>query len=189
MNHYNDTQRHALLDLARTSIRHGLDLGRPLEPPHPPHDAALLAPRASFVTLHHEGELRGCIGTLEAQRPLYLDVAHNAYAAAFRDPRFSPLLAPEYADLRLHIAILTPPVPLVTTDEAALLAALRPGVDGVILEEGRHRATFLPAVWAQLPSPEEFLLHLKYKAGLGAGYWSPDLRVSTYQTEAFGDEG
>ncbi len=140
-------------------------------------------PGASFVTLTRHGELRGCIGSLEAWRPLAEDVAANARAAAFRDPRFAPLTAGELAGIRVEVSLLTPAQPLPWRDEAEALAQLRPGIDGVILIAGRHRATFLPQVWEQLPDPANFLAHLKRKAGLAADYWGSDLRLERYTVE------
>lgn len=140
-------------------------------------------PGASFVTLARHGELRGCIGSLEAWRPLAEDVAANARAAAFRDPRFAPLTAGELAGIRVEVSLLTPPQPLPWRDEADALAQLQPHIDGVILSAGRHRATFLPQVWEQLPDPADFLAHLKRKAGLAADYWGSDLRLERYTVE------
>lgn len=181
--------RRLLLGVARRSIAHGLAHGAPL--PVDPHDypPALRTPRATFVTLHLDGELRGCIGTLQAVRLLISDVAHNAFAAAFRDPRFSPVMPEESEGFEVHIEILQPPEELNVASEADLRDALRPGVDGLIFEEGgKHRATFLPSVWAQLPDPAAFILHLKHKAGFRPDYWSPEIRVQRYVTESFGDE-
>ncbi|MEI6413260.1 MAG: AmmeMemoRadiSam system protein A [Pseudomonadota bacterium] len=187
-----ESERTTLLILARSAIEYGLTDHRPPAVDPQSYPAALQAVRASFVTLNREGNLRGCIGQLTATRPLVVDVTENAFAAAFRDPRFSPLTTPELPDLELHISILTPSVPLIFESEADLLAQLRPGIDGLILEENHHghraRATFLPAVWESLPRPEDFLRHLKQKAGLPSGYWSPSLRAFRYQTEAFPDD-
>ncbi|HEX22747.1 MAG TPA: AmmeMemoRadiSam system protein A [Chromatiales bacterium] len=171
--------------VARASIEHGIETGRPLTVdiaryPHP-----LREPRATFVTLNEHGQLRGCIGSLEAVRPLVEDVAHNAYAAAFSDPRFPPLQASELADLDVHISVLSPATPMQFHSEEDLIRQLRPGVDGLILEDGYHRGTFLPAVWESLPDPHDFLQHLKLKAGLPADYWSDTIRVSRYTTESF----
>ncbi len=168
--------------LAWDSIHHGLRHGRPLEPRPEDYPEALRAPGASFVTLERGGRLRGCIGSLEARRPLVVDVAHNAFSAAFQDPRFPPLQPSELDGLDLHISILTPPEPLPVTSEEDLLARIEPGRDGLILEEGPHRGTFLPAVWEQLPDPRQFVRHLKMKAGLPPDYWSPQIRVSRYRT-------
>lgn len=172
-----------LLDLARASIRHGLDEGRPLKVTLAGLAAELVVPRASFVTLEKGGRLRGCIGSLEAWRPLVVDVAENAFAAAFRDPRFPPLRGDEAGDLAIHLSLLTPAVAMVFSSEADLLAQLQPGVDGLILAEGPNRGTFLPSVWAELPTPQLFLSQLKRKAGLAADYWSPGVRIWRYTTE------
>lgn len=184
-----ESQRRILLDVARQSIRHGLEHDRPLPVNPADYDERLGTPGASFVTLHLGNELRGCIGSLEAHRPLITDVACNAYAAAFQDPRFPPLTAAELAGLKIHISVLNPPEPMECKSEEDLLQQLRPGIDGLILEErGIHRGTFLPSVWRSLPDPRQFLRQLKLKAGLAPDYWSDTLRVSRYTTESFGDE-
>ncbi len=177
-----------MLALARDSIRHGLATGRPLEVDVTAFDPELRKPGASFVTLDAHGRLRGCIGSLEAYRPLVVDVADNAFNAAFRDPRFPPVREDEFEDLRIHVSVLSPPEPLQFRDEADLLAQLRPGVDGLILEDRGRRGTFLPSVWEPLPDRREFLAHLKLKAGLPPDHWSPTLRVWRYTTESFGEE-
>ena len=178
-------ERATLLELARAAIRARFD-GRTLKPEPAALSPRLAAPGASFVTLERRGALRGCIGSLEPRRPLAEDVCANACAAAFDDPRFPPLARPELEGLELHLSILGPLEPLAAESETAALAALEPGVDGVVLEEGGHRATFLPAVWEQLPEPRQFLEHLKRKAGLPPGHWSRALRLGRYRVEAFG---
>ncbi|BCO31022.1 hypothetical protein TspCOW1_11250 [Thiohalobacter sp. COW1] len=179
-------QRRALIDLARASIRHGLDHGRPLPVDPQSFDPDLREPGAAFVTLHRDAALRGCIGSLEPRQPLVEEISHNAYAAAFRDPRFPPLTRGEYPDLEVSISVLGPSEPLEFSHEADLLRQLRPGIDGLILEEDGRRGTFLPTVWASLPEPADFLAELKRKAGLPADYWSDRLRISRYTTESFG---
>jgi AmmeMemoRadiSam system protein A len=179
-------EREVLLDLALRSIEHGLDEGRALPVRPEDYPERLHAERATFVTLHRGGLLRGCIGHLEAFQPLVRDVADNAWAAAFRDPRFPPLGRGEMPGLRLHISVLSPPQPLTFDSEAGLLAQIRPGVDGLILQDGMARGTFLPSVWESLPRVEDFWVHLKRKAGLPARHWSATLRVFRYQTESFG---
>ena len=179
-------ERRILLDVAAASIRHGLETGRPLPIRLEDYPESLREPGAAFVTLNIAGQLRGCIGSLEARRPLVEDVAENAFAAAFRDPRFPPLRPEEYPRLEYHISILNPPEPMTVTSEADLLQQLRPGVDGLVLIEGTRRATFLPSVWEQLPDPRQFLAHLKMKAGLPADYWSDSLRFERYTVEEFG---
>jgi len=182
----NKEQQHYLLDLAKKSILHGLQTGKPLAVDVAALPPELQAPAATFVTLHKQGELRGCIGMLQATRPLAEDIADNAFAAAFRDYRFPPLTADEFEQLDIHLSILTPPEPIAFRSEADLIAQLRPGVDGLIIEEGARRGTFLPSVWEQLPDARQFLRHLKQKAGLPADYWSDTVRVSRYQAEGIG---
>jgi len=141
--------------------------------------------RASFVTLTIEQQLRGCMGTLEARQPLVLDVAYNAHSAAFKDPRFPPLTQTERDLLHIKISVLNPPCALRFTSEQELLEIINPGEDGLILEAGGHRATFLPSVWEQLPEKSQFWIHLKRKAGLSDNYWSKQIQVSRYTTESF----
>lgn len=180
-------QRATLLRVARNSILHGLEHAAPLPVRISDYPPALGAVRASFVTLHLGGDLRGCIGHLEAVQPLVKDVADNAYAAAFRDPRFAPLRAAEFPEILIQVSVLTPPERLRIASEQELVAVLRPGRDGLILENGSARGTFLPSVWDSLPDPVEFLRHLRVKAGLPPGYWSDRLRVYRYESESFGD--
>ena len=181
--------RRYLLTLARQTITHALE-GRPL----PSVDLTALSedlrrPGASFVTLTIDGQLRGCIGSIEPRQPLALDVRENALGAAFRDPRFWPLSREELDRVHIEISVLTPPQPLHYDGPEDLLAKLRPGVDGVIIQRGWHRATFLPQVWEKLPNPREFLAHLCLKAGLPADdYLRPGLEVLTYQVEKFEEE-
>ena len=174
----------ALLAIARGAIARELDLEH-AEQGAPPELACI---GATFVTLRRDGELRGCIGTVEAWRTLADDVRANALAAAFRDPRFSPLRARELAHLAIEVSVLNPSERMPERQEEALAAALRPGVDGVVLECNRHRATFLPQVWAQLPRPQDFLRALKCKAGLGESFWSDEVRVSRYTVEKFTED-
>ncbi|MCQ8106064.1 AmmeMemoRadiSam system protein A [Methylomonas sp. SURF-2] len=181
----NDHQKAELLKLARASIQEGLRTGRPLTLVLQQYEAALTQKRASFVTLERHGQLRGCIGMLEATRPLALDIVENAYAAAFRDPRFPPLSEREYPDLDVHLSILSAAEAIDFSSEQDLIGQLRPGIDGLILREGYRRGTFLPSVWEQLADPVQFLRHLKQKAGLPADYWSDTLEIFRYGTETF----
>lgn len=181
---YNPQQRQQLLQLARDSISWGLLHGRPKSVKLKDFASELLQQRACFVTLHLDHQLRGCIGTLEAHRPLVEDVCENAFAAAFRDPRFGPLQDHEFGQLKLSISVLTPSTDMTFTSEQDLIEQIQPGVDGLILQQGNRKGTFLPSVWQQLPEPKQFLRHLKQKAGLAADYWSDDIRVSRYQTES-----
>ena len=140
----------------------------------------LSRPAATFVTLTQQGQLRGCIGSLEAYRPLSTDVAENAYAAAFRDPRFAPLASEELVYTRIEVSLLEPAEPLEFTDEADAIACLRPGIDGLILTHGSRRATFLPQVWETLPDPKRFLEQLKLKAGLPPDFWDERISLARY---------
>ncbi|MFH1659868.1 MAG: AmmeMemoRadiSam system protein A [Pseudomonadota bacterium] len=165
-----------LLTLARNAI--AAQLG---EAQSPADDCPELhKPGATFVTLTQQGNLRGCIGSLEAWRPLAQDVQENAIGAAFRDPRFEPLTADELPITRVEVSLLTPAEPIFFTSEADALAQLRPEIDGVILTAGQRRSTFLPQVWEQLPGPASFMAHLKQKAGLPANYWGTDVRLERY---------
>jgi AmmeMemoRadiSam system protein A len=176
-------QGRTVLGLAANAIEQGLR-SEHVEPALDRFDEALRRERASFVTLQIEGRLRGCIGTLEAVRPLALDVFANARSAAFRDPRFGPVTEVEWARLDIHVSILSLPEEMRFASESDLLAQLRPGVDGLVLEEGARRGTFLPSVWETLSESRDFLSQLKRKAGLPQDYWSRSLRVSRYTTQS-----
>jgi AmmeMemoRadiSam system protein A len=178
--------RQAVLDAAAAAIDSGLGLSIATPP-----DARSLAPtlaelRASFVTLTLDGALRGCCGTLEAARPLLLDVWRNALASAFHDPRFPPLTLAEWRSVELEVAVLTPCERIVAADERELLAQLEPGRDGLVLSWRGVRATFLPKVWEQVSGAEEFLHRLRQKAGWPAGFWAADLEIWRYETECVG---
>ena len=159
-------------------------------PPTPkPSDDDLQMPGASFVTLTQRGQLRGCIGSLQAHRPLAHDLAANAVAAALKDPRFTPVGAHEAAGLGVEVSVLSPSRPLPYANQAHALWQLRPGLDGAVFEcvhLGRtYRSTFLPQVWEQLPQVVNFMAHLKVKAGLPADFWSPAVRLAVYQVQKF----
>ncbi|MEN8174617.1 MAG: AmmeMemoRadiSam system protein A [Pseudomonadota bacterium] len=177
--------RLVLIETARRAIEYGLDHGSRPAFDHSLYPQALLSPAATFVTLEKVGQLRGCIGKLEAERPLAEDVAENAYSAAFHDPRFAPVSYDEWRAVEIHISVLSAPVALDFNSEPELIAQLRPGLDGLILKDGRHRATFLPSVWTSLPEPRNFVAQLKIKAGFGAAYWSDSLEAFRYETESF----
>lgn len=171
----------ALVRLAWAAIDAGLQGRAPKPLDLAAFPAELRGPGASFITLEKAGRLRGCIGSLQAHRPLLDDLAQNAYAAAFRDPRFPPVEASERGDLTLSISLLSPPEAIEgLASEADLLAALRPGEDGLILADGARRATFLPQVWEQLPAPADFVARLKAKAGLAPTHWGPGMRAWRY---------
>lgn len=179
--------QHALLALARGSLAEGLPAGRAPSVRAEDHAPELREPGASFVTLLRRGHLRGCIGSLEAHRPLCVDVAHNAFAAATRDYRLPSVTPDELAELTLSISVLgsAQPVPATTREEAA--RQLQPGVDGVILECGALRATFLPQVWANFRDGHELLDALRDKAGLDRADWPTDARLWRYRTACFAE--
>lgn len=170
-----------LFAVADASIRRGLD-GSRYEPPELAHVSdELREPAAVFVTLEVRGQLNGCIGSLEPEEPLGVAVARRAYDAAFHDPRLPRLTWRDYEDLSIEISILTPMQPVDVASEEELLAVVRPGVDGLLIEAGGRRGTFLPAVWDDVPSARAFLAHLYAKAGLPG--WVPGLRAWRYQAE------
>jgi len=175
--------RSLILQTARDAIGYGLEHQREQEIDHQHIPPALLENRACFVTLEIQHQLRGCIGSLEAWRPLIDDINHNAYAAAFSDPRFPAVNAIELDHLSVHVSILNPATPMHFTSEEDAILQIRPGIDGLILNEAGRRGTFLPSVWESLPEPAEFLRHLKMKAGLPENYWSKELELFRYTTE------
>lgn len=140
---------------------------------------------ASFVTLTMHQHLRGCIGSLEAHRPLLMDVKANAYAAAFRDPRFSPLTVSELDATEIEISLLSPQQQIIFNGEADALAQLRPQVDGIVFQYSHYRSTFLPQVWEQLTDPTTFMAHLKHKAGLHPEFWHDDVELYRYTVTKF----
>ncbi|WP_281647623.1 AmmeMemoRadiSam system protein A [Parendozoicomonas sp. Alg238-R29] len=184
---YTDNQKKILLDLASQSIKLGCQ-GLKAEDINPdtPEESFLQEIRACFVSLHKGHDLRGCIGSLEAYRPLQDDVISNAQSAAFKDWRFAPVTEQELNVLTLEVSVLSPVKPMQVSNEADLLQQLQPPVDGLIIDDGLgHRATFLPQVWEQLPKAEQFLKHLKRKAGLAENEWPESMQCSRYHCEAF----
>lgn len=181
-------QEELLLELAFRSIEYGLEHGREMAVDVDDFPPDLQEKRATFVTLKSDHDLQGCIGTLEAYRPLVTDVCANAYAAAFSDPRFQALTYRQLGSLTLSVSVLSPAQELHFNSEAELIEQLRPGIDGVILQQGWRRGTFLPSVWSSLPDKQNFLAHLKMKAGLSGDYWSDDIRAYRYTTHVFGDD-
>lgn len=181
--------RRALLEVATSSIRARL-LGRPADVADRVRPSTRLRePGASFVTLRRGEALLGCIGTLEPQRPLHLDVARNASAAAFDDPRLPPLTSDDFTVMTVKVSVLSPLERLAVRDERELAEVVQPGVDGLLVASRYRRGTFLPAVWEQLPRPRDFLDALWQKAGLVPGDWPDDLAVWRYRTDELTDPG
>ena len=174
-----------LVDLAREAVEVRLGHGTLSRPEGMPW---LSRPGATFVTLTKHGNLRGCIGTLESFRPLLEDLRANAVGAAFHDPRFPPVVRGELDRIRFEVSLFSSPEPLSVAGERELLERLRPEVDGLVLALGRARATFLPQVWEQLSEPEEFVRHLKEKAGLPPDFWSEGLRFWRYGVQKWKED-
>ncbi|MFK5913052.1 MAG: AmmeMemoRadiSam system protein B [Woeseiaceae bacterium] len=173
------------LQIAYESIKHGLQKSSAVQVVTSGYSSDLQQILASFVTLHKNGELRGCIGSLEAHQPLINDIAEHAYAAAFQDPRFPSLQDNEYEQLEVEISVLGKPEPMTFESEEDLLQQIQPNIDGLILEYGDNRGTFLPSVWEQLPDKKEFLSHLKMKANLPIHWWDNAAKISRYETFSF----
>jgi len=174
-----------LMQVAKDAIQYGLQHGQPQSVDINDFPPELSPTRATFVTLKIDDQLRGCIGTLTAHAPLVIDIADNAYSAAFKDPRFPPVTQAEFDSLQYHISILTEPEPMSVKDEQDLLAQLRPGIDGLVLHEGTRRSTFLPSVWESLSDPASFVQNLKLKAGLAKNHWSESIHFERYEVEEF----
>jgi len=171
-----DQRGEVLLPIARAAI------ARVLNVPHTADESApwLAEHGACFVTLTQFGELRGCIGSLQAHQPLLADVKGNAVSAALQDPRFTPLSAEEFDITTVEISLLSSTQAMEVRDEADALAQLRPGVDGIVFEYGRYRSTFLPQVWESLAQPRDFLGMLRRKAGLPDDFWAAEVKLSRY---------
>ncbi|HEX4961726.1 MAG TPA: AmmeMemoRadiSam system protein A [Thermoanaerobaculia bacterium] len=174
---WDEARGRVLLRIARESLAEALGVGQAADYREP----WLQEPGACFVTLTLWENLRGCVGSVRAYRALFDDVWLNARAAAFHDNRFPPVERDEFSALSVEVSLLSAPEPLPPfARERDALAALRPGIDGIVLDAGAYRSTFLPQVWEQLPDPAEFLEHLKRKAGLPPGYWSPEVQLQRY---------
>lgn len=177
--------RQQLLQLARNAIAHRLAGKEDFQIQLNLYPDELKKQLASFVTLNLHGRLRGCIGSLAAHRQLLVDIAHNAQAAAFQDSRFSAVTSAEFQHLDVHISILSEPEPMAVSSREELLQKIRPAIDGLIIEENGHRATYLPSVWEQISDPSVFIRELRTKAGLNANGWSEATKVFRYTTEEF----
>jgi AmmeMemoRadiSam system protein A len=181
---WTEHEREILRAVAFEAIEFGLAQHRELPVSPLSYPEALRTPAATFVTLRtNEDELLGCVGTLRACRPLVTDVARNAYHAGFADPRFRPITVERLPHLDLHISVLSALEPLAVGCEEDLLAIVRTGIDGLLLEEGHRAATFLPAMWPRLGDARTFIRLLKEKGGWSASYWSQTLSVSRYTVE------
>ena len=184
--HIPEKFRGLLVDIAQLSIRHGIKTGNcpNVEVSAFPH--SLRTMRRTFVSVHTNGALRGCVGSLAATNHLVVDVVQNAYRAAHEDKRFKALTEEDLAATDISVSILSTPRPMKFSDEANLVAQIQPDMDGLILQDGQKHAVFLPVVWEQIASPQDFVRHLKNKAGLPLDHWSDTLQAWLYTTESFG---
>lgn len=177
------SQRATVLQVAVEAIRAGLGTGRPLQIDAAKYPEILQRETASFVTLFIDGKLRGCCGSVLPTEPLIVNVARSAASAAFRDPRFEPLMDRELPRLKLHVSLLSHPLPMHYQDENDLRSQIRPGIDGLILHFREHQGVLLPAVWKKVADPGEFLRQLKIKATLPPVFWSSEIRVQRFTVE------
>lgn len=182
-----ELDRDQLLEIARRSIESGLAGDNALQLGNESPSASLSIPLSSFVTLTRSGVLRGCVGSLESTGPLAQSVADSAFKAAFRDSRFAPLEIGEIEDLRIEISVLSELEPLTVSNRAELLNRLQLGEDGLLLQDGNYRATFLPKMWEKISNPEIFLDQLLVKAGLPDDYWSGSISFMRYRALSFGE--
>ena len=176
--------RQTLLLIAKEVIHYGSKNGYSVRLNLKQYRPELAVPCATFVTLKKNTILRGCIGTLAAVRPLAEDVSHNAYAAAFSDPRFPPVEVNELDALEIHISALSPPEEIHFKSEQDLISRLRPTIDGLIIDDSGHKGTFLPSVWESLSDPTIFVKQLKEKAGIPENYWSDSIKAYRYTVES-----
>lgn len=176
-------EKNSILKTAREAIQYGLTYQQRPTLQLSDYTPALLETKATFVTLKKNGALRGCIGSLKAHQPLIQDVADNAYSAAFNDPRFPPVGAREAPELHISVSILSNSEKMTFKNETDLLGKLVPGRDGIILNYRGLSSTFLPSVWEELPTPIEFMAHLKQKAGLEKNFWSNHITIKRYYTD------
>ncbi len=182
---FTEEEKQQCHQLARDAIAYGLEHDDVMPIDITDYAVALQQKRACFVTLHLDGALRGCVGSLFAYRPLANDIVGHAYTAAFRDPRFAGVTADELPALDIEISVLGEPEPMQFDNEADLLQQLQPGKDGLVLEFGNNKGTFLPSVWEQLPDRKEFLDQLKLKANLPPFWWDDAVKISRYETVSF----
>lgn len=184
-----DNHRRTLLELAAETVQEALATGRGRLPDPRGVAPELRALTATFVTLERDSNLLGCIGTLVPVRPLVVDVAHNALAAAFDDPRLPSVTQDDYADMSIKVSVLSELEPLRAASYDDTVGAVRTGIDGLVVASGPYRATLLPSVWPRVRDATEFVEILWRKAGLTPGAWPRGTRVLGYTTEEFSDPG
>lgn len=181
-------QQKELLRIARKTIADSCRQGLPPGTSEGNFPPTFYEHRATFVTLLKQGDLRGCIGSLQIRRPLIEDIIYNAFAAAFRDTRFHPVSQAELTEIDVEISILSPLSEMSVSSEGDLLKQLIPGQDGLVIENADYLATFLPQVWEELPTAKQFLQHLKQKAGMPLDFWPDDIKCSRYSCLKFKEQ-
>jgi uncharacterized protein len=193
MSNYSKIQKNRILQIALSSIQLSFKKLKFIIPSDWKDDSVLFEKRGTFVTLTKHGSLRGCIGSILPRQPLWEDVAENAVHAAFHDPRFDPMQEFEVPEIKIEVSVLTVPIHVKYSSFQELQQNIKPLVDGVIIQYGSAKATFLPQVWEDLPDPNEFFKHLCLKAGLPGNFFLTqyhDLKIETYQAEIISqDEG
>lgn len=177
-----------ILELAYAAVTYATKTGRVLPISLKDFSEPLQQPGACFVTIKANDKLRGCTGSIEAYRPLILDVTSNAHSSARHDRRFKPISFSELPNLSVAVSILSPRKQIFHKSEEDLLRRLRPAVDGLTIEIGPHRAVFLPVMWQQLPDPKEFLMHLKLKANLPPDFWSNEIETTVFEALLIGED-
>ena len=184
---FTESQQQQALGLARQAIAYGMRHHQNMPVEEADYDPLFSNHACCFVTLKKQDKLRGCIGALQPYQSLLKDIVEHAYGAAFRDHRFQPVTEDELSELTISISVLTPQLEIFANTEQALFEQLEVGKDGLTIEEGFNKATFLPAVWEQLPDKKTFLTHLKRKAGMPDSHWSSSLQFYKYQTISFSE--
>ena len=183
MTHLTKEDKNVLKSAARDALMHSINHSEELPVSLPEFPATLHIHQNTFVTLKYKGKVIGCMGSLEADRPLVKDVVHHTFSASYYDPRFPDLKAIDPKKIEIHISLLSPIEEIKFSSEPELLSKICPGKDGLLMCENQQRGTFLPAVWESIPDPESFLKELKRKAGLPVDYWSDTIKVYRYTTE------
>jgi AmmeMemoRadiSam system protein A len=178
-----DEELRTLADVAHDAVITAVRDRRRATPEPADYPEALRRPGAVFVTLRRDGELRGCVGTMTPSMPLVQAAADRARAAAFDDPRFDAVRPGELEGLAVEVSVLSPMEPFTVDGYDELVRTLRPGVDGLLVEAGRHRATFLPVVWEELTDPADFVSALWRKAGLTARSWPTGIATWRYHAQ------
>ncbi len=177
-----NTDKQQLINLVKQVLKGSVTQQRLIKP-QPPASALLLQNHACFVTLYNNQQLRGCIGTYQSSRPLWLNVCQYSYSSACEDSRFQPITESELQDIEFEISILSELSSIENCGEQQLIDELQVGIDGLLLKEQWHSAIFLPTVWHSLPTAKLFLQQLKRKAGWPDDYWSNQIQLFRFSTQ------